>query len=704
MIALFIDESGSFECDDKVTYSQGNANNEIVGGVLCFNIDNEKSLQILNNKVKNDFIDIGGNDYFNKIHGKTRNGVIQNTVLQKVFCENKGYDRLIPFYIQRGKITKNINSNITDDNTAAMLYYNMVNRLVSNIILYYPDFIKDNKVEEVQIYIASRTSPLKSLNQRKIEEFKKLGHTLEDTQGYGFKLNGSDSILININDELNTVDYMENRINISISKVTIEYNESLNKYNEIFQLSDFVCNNAYLNVISLPNKVTFLYDDINDSYRRIYRNYKNNNLYEYLEEKYKYEHLFKGNSSKKNYDSYLNKLDKSTINTINNIKECISKLGLVIHNNNYERRKAKFFIDYLDQIIEQITPRLYSLKLEYYYIKLSLYNHFGDFSSSKEIYKKVMESADTIFSLESIMLKLKINNLFAVTCSNEFNFREALQVVDDLIEIQKDIEKIFLQSNYLLFNKHADNDHIVDLEMGKLYSSKGQYLAFLRQEGAYENFHEAIKYMGEDLSNRAQTVSYLIHYLADSTKKFSSEDNRLIKEYMVYDNFYDLCKYFINLNEEKIVSPPEVFKLFAFLKLYVNRKTDDLNEELLMNLSNKLLKLKIKDLEHPWQLIFYTLGKYLSKGKSLKSELFLTAIKICNIDENDVTIKMMSYLFMLEYETSNNSINKFVNYLKCESVTDFIREYFELAKLEDVNISVQDKKDLISSKFTFMYC
>lgn len=703
MISLFIDESGSFECSDKsVQNIDGKELKEVVGGVLCFRLKSEAELIALNEKLKDEFIDICGMDYYKKIHGNTRIGSLQNRVMKRVFEEKQGYDRMIPFYIQKGKLTKNINSNITDDNTAAMLYFNMLNRLVSNILLYYPDFIKDNQCEEIHINIASRRAPFKSLDSKKIEEFNELGISIDEQYQNSFKLKSSTSVLINVSNELSRADYLKAKLDINIKEHSIDYKGISTNCNELFQMADFICNNAYLEVLNIHNKIPFAYDDIDESYRTIYKNYKSGDLYGYIEEKYNYDENYEGSSWKKVYNRYLNKLEEKSILTLRKIRECVSKLGIIVHEKRFERRKIKYFIDFLEPIIDQLSEKNRILKLDFYYIKLSIYNHLGDFNNNKITYRKLIESADSMFSMESIDRKLKINNVYAVTCSNEFDFKGALKIIEELIIIQEDIERIFTQSNELLFNINSSKENIHDTDMGKLYSSKGQYLSFLGDNSAYDNFYKAIEYMDDDTINRSQTISYLIHFIAESNRSIQSKDIELIEEYLGFKNFSEGIEYFTALEEEELIVPPGSFKLFAFMKLYLNRYKESIEGDKLTRLIKRLLKINADRLEHPWELILFNLAMNCN-DKENKRKLFSFASKICMDEENDITLKLIGNMIQVNSDLSKGTVKNLINYLKEDHITDFMRNYFEFERLEKEELTLEQKLELINSKFTYMY-
>lgn len=697
MIALFLDESGSFECKD---HNDDYADlPDLIGGFICTDIKHEKSLQYLNNEIKNEFIKFGGENFYQKIHGKDRKGSIQNNMLRRVFHNDK-YDRLTPFYIKRGELNKKVNSNVTDDNTASMLYYNMINKLIINVLLYYTKFVKYDH-QDVHIFLPTRRVPVYKLSDKQIDDFNNFAVNKEENS---IKLDIASSVLMNLNNELNNLTWFDKSINVLIHEHQIKYKITEYPYNELYQLADIVCNNAYFNIVDIPQEIVFAYDDIDESYRRIYKNYKSSDLYNYALEKYFFNKQFKFNHYSGFYKKYIDLIDQSKISDFSNIKQYVTKLETITDEKNYKRMRIKYLLDFLEPQIENLDDRYeyQILKLKYYYLKLKVYNHLGDFKSNVATYEKIKLIADKINSIEALELKININTLYAVTCSNGFNFEQALQIINDTILAEQELQKILEFNNELLFYNVNKKDKILNTKMGKLYSSQGQYRSFLNRADAIESFYKAIEYFGDDQKNKKQTISYLIHHIAESNKEISKKDRNYIEYYLGHGGFQERINYFLNLDENEMIKPIPSFKLFAFIKLYLKRLKKSIDEELLFKLSNKISDLNIDDLEHPWQLIFFNLGQYFKNKQKHSKELMCKGLNIANNSEHDVTIKLMSYLILINSEKNKNVVSKFIRYLDSDKVNNHIKNYFDLDILKDTTdtfVQIQ----AINSKYTYMF-
>ncbi|HHY81478.1 MAG TPA: hypothetical protein GX505_02235 [Clostridiales bacterium] len=704
MIALFLDESGNFEVNNKPIESlSGQKPADVVGGILCYGLRNENDLKNLNNRVKQEFINVCGDNYFENIHGKSRVGKYQTVMLDRLFSGESRLQGIIPFYIEKGVLDKKINSNITDDNTACMLYINMLNRVLSGILLYNPDLNINKSNEKVYIFLPTRRPPIHKLDNATINSYRSLSAFVPEDIDDRFRIPSSTSVLINLNNELSSMDYLCNRIDFSIQEHTIDYSKSDFPYNELYQIADFVCNNAYFKVQKLEKEYVLAYDNINECYRRLYRNYMEKNLYGYLMELYYYNINFCQNRYKKLYDKHIAKLDEGAIIISNNIRQCMTKLDIVIAEKSYERKCLKFVLDYLEQHIEALPAKDNLIRQQFYYLKMSVYNHLGDFKGNLMTYKKLDEVSKQINSLESIDLRLRARKLYAVTCSNSFQFRDALSAIDDTIAIHEELQSLVKNIGEMLFDEALDSS-FSDVEMGKLYSSKGQYLSFLNNEEAYECFYSAIDYMGLDTANRLQTISYLMHHLAMSNRHISQKDRELMIEYFGCGNFSGSMQRFIELDSAQLMIPPESFRLFAFLKLYLMRFRNELDMDLLDKFTKKILNLEIKRMEHPWELILFNLGKFYFKEIDLSRTLMKAACSICNNAENDLTMELIGKMIMVNCEANDKSIKSFCDFLQSDKATDYIRTYFEISKLMDTSLTTEEKINLINSKFTYMYC
>jgi hypothetical protein len=691
MLTLFIDESGVFEKEDDAAY--------VIGGLLLKHTGMEGIVK-LNQEVKEKFINICGHDYNEKIHGKERNHKLQNEIIEKIINSNSCID-VEPVYITKGTLEKHVNSNITDDNNGCMLYLNMINTFVSTLLLHYPNLIKGE--DKVNIFIASRVA--KNVSKLKRKQFEKMGFSSrEDKDGIRFFINNETSLLIHLNQELSSYNYYKHKIDINITKETINYRKPAENA-ELFYLADIVCNHVYNAIkrktgVNLHNRIPFIYDDINISYVNIHHQFLEQNLYEFLHLRYHFDDKFANHPSKKEYDEYLQKIE-SNINEIINedtVRETLSKVHSIVKSKNYSRQEVYNYLLFIGDHIDYLKDN--EDKATYYDLYLQALNHHGEYGeNSEEIYKQALEKTSRIGSFRSISKKREIMNRYATTLSNGFNFKESLELTTYLIDAQNQLRNALVNIDSILFDKESKIQE--DLHLGKFLSSKGQFLSFLEEtpEEAYQCFHKAIEMMKGDKKNLSQTTSYLAHFLAENRDiQMSTMDRELLNDYLQGTSYEERLNNISNKKPEEL----NPFQLFAFVKLYTKRLYEEVNHDDFRKLAMKLSRLDVKKLEHPWQLIFSNMANFiLDHDRNLSNKLYTKAIEICEKEEKKVTIKLIGLMIAIQQNKDEQSVTNFTEYLK-ERNDSHLNAYFEYTFLID-NHTVADKIEKILSKFTYTY-
>lgn len=702
MIYIFLDEAGSFECNDN-----DKTKREVIGGVICKSVKNEESLKKLGSSVDKQFINAGGYDYWNKIHGKQRNGKIQNTVLKSIFIDKKCGNEIIPFYIERGTFNKRIYSNITDDNNASFLYLNMLDRVVSNLILYKSGILDGDN--EVIINLPTRVLPVKKLSSREIKAFRELSYDIVNDR---VVLDLSSNLLSALSCEISNCSFLKNKIHVGINANKIIYgDECKNKdnLNVFYQLSDFVCNNAYLKVMDDLNEIVFAYDDIDECYRKIIQYYNEGKLYEYVNQREKYDIEFKDSKYKRIYDYYIKNLDEEKLYNDTSIRDFIIKEGAEIKSKEYIRVFVKRKLEKVDKYVDSsIAKNNLKTVIEYYIFKMRTYNHLGDFKDNSNTYKNIKKLTYGINSLYIIKLRMEAENLYAVTLSNSFLFKESIEYIDELIKYQEFVEEMYKEIACSIDKKEI-NKIYYDVDMGKYLSSRGQYMSFIEDISSKSYFLKALDCFKYDDAQRNQTISYLIHYY--SYFKIVPEDNirRTIDKYFEFDSFRDGVNYFTKIKYENLLSPGESFKLFAFIKYWIvyGKMGQIIDLGQIKKLSTKLVNLcsyveeHSKFFEHPYELIFYNIAQRLEAG-FLKKEFNDKAISICKNPNSEFTLRAIGFMIKLNCYKNKKDLKKFIKFLNEEDVLEETRQYFEvnvLSREDDINKAL----NIINSKFTYMY-
>lgn len=692
MIYIFVDESGSFECIEKEKQ-----NKEVVGGIILKEINNENSFNELHKKVENEFIKAGGKDFFNKIHGKERKGKIQNKVLIDIFRNKSCGDNIIPFYIRREKLTKVVNSNITDDETLSMLYLNMMSRVISNLLIYRSDVLDNDN--EVIINVANRSIPEKKLEQNNLKTFEEFSIVKNNGE---YKVNSAEFLISSLNSELSLCNYINNKINITVKSDTIAYKkDKIDGLNIFYQLSDFVCNNACLNVLKDLNEIVFAYDDIDEAYRNIYRSYKNGNLYNFINLKIYFDKQFADSCYKKGYNSFLNELDYKAIISSDTITDFIEKSKLIISSKNYNRKEMKAKLDFIDEYIDKYNIDSRTM-LEYYLLKMRVYNHLGNYTGNKSVYSKINLIENNINSLNTISLKLSAMNLYAVSLSNGFLFKDALDVINKIIVNQKFIEDMYSEVSTALDVSNNKSCVTEDVFMGKLLSSKGQYESFIDDKNAEKSFLSALDYYGSNEKEKNQTISYLIHFYAYFKIIPEFKIQSIINSYFNFNNFDEGINYFNSIPIENLTVTSLSFKLFAFIKyLDVYEKMgENIEINKLEAIEKKILKLG-DILEHPYELICFNLSRKTC-SKDLKRKLIEKAISICVTNDSDFTLRVIGAMIELNSYKSKKNLKHFLDIFKDEGITVETKNYFEIERLNEMN-NVDKSLEIINEKFTYMY-
>lgn len=700
MLSFFIDESGQFE--------NPNDNYQIIGGLICKH-KNMDDLNRLNNQIIEEFKNIYGPSYIYQLHGKDRDFIKRDQFLKKIFSQSNHYNELMPFFITKGHLSKIINSNITDDNMGSMLFFNMLNTVVSNLILYHPNLL--NGERDINLFVASRVAVNVPKEKQVLIESKtgNRGDTIHI-------LNHDTGILVHLNHELNSFaklfeETFKNNsgqyLKIQIQKEKILYNEnnhneenSLTKYREMFYMSDMICNYVYNSFknkynIEFPIKFKFIYDDINELYKKIYRSYLQKDLFEFLSLKEDFNIKFEQNSFFKTYKNYIQLLNIDSIVNENSLKQCLYRVEDMIVNRQESIRKQESILEFIGKYLEQLNDKE---KFLYYDLSIRVSNHKGAFVQSKNYFENALELANQISSFETIDQKRRILNRYAVTCSNLFDFNKALEISEQLISTQKNLQENLALLDIDVFGTGIQPNY--DTNLGIYYSSKGQYQAFLNMEEAYDSFHEAIKLFKHDQKNKMQTISYLIHYLAESKKSLNSLDKQLIDEYFNGSDLTTQINYL--LNQPFLNSKVIQYHIYVFLKYYFYRLNNQVQIELLIKLAQKCLK-SIQIKEHPCEFIFYYLAKIVkTKDQKLSRKLYMAAKSVYENSTNDITVQLIGYMIEIDYWKNKEAVENFINFVKSLSNYSSLLDYFEINKLIEMD-NLSEKINNILSKFTFMY-
>lgn len=697
MLSLYIDESGQFE-------NRLDADHAVVGGVLVKHRTAE-DLDQVGGVVQEGLIRICGEDYHRRLHGEARDFQLQNGIIQDVIHARELNGQLFPVYIQRAAAKRTINSNITDDNTACMLYFNMLNELLTSVLLYYPDLLADEN--EIRIHLASRVAVHSGRDEERRKAFESVGLTFNrGSQGDAlYYLNNETSVLIHLNDALRSYPYLERRLSIHISKIRINYENrgSSGVSMNMLYLADIICNHVYHSRkwADSPNRlrhgIAFAYGDINDAYQRLYRAYCEKNWFAFASGAYYFPITYAESPFLKVYNTYIRTLLVRFPSQVDrqSLDRLLFEAQQLVQSGAYNRQHALYVL----RIVETLTGRLGAeLKVTLYDCMLQVFNHTGADEEGERAYELALQAAGEVGSFEMLERKRAIMTRYATTCTNRFDFTGALELADRLIESQLAMQELQATMDLVLFNSLNGADK--DIFLGKQYSSKGQFMAFLRREEAYDWFHKAIALFGDNGYNRSQTLSYLVHYLAESDRPLTPADRALTEEYLGTGGFADGAEAFLT-DKGLFAHTPGHFRLFAWIKWYRYRYPSEIRNDALVKLAHRIMEQHDALLEHPWPLILTNMAELLQgQDKKLATRLLHRAHELCLREEHHFTIRLIGKHIQLKIKEDQRSLDELIGLIRAKD-HPALKTYFELDKAE--RLPFREQVQAIASKFTFTY-
>lgn len=610
------------------------------------------------------------------------------------------------------------NSNIINDNKGGNRYERMVLQLIYNTIFYNLD-ISDEK--EIVLNFATRKSAVSLEDSEAIKEMKKLGGQYkgekngqalyEFTNTLGYK----SAIATKIREN-----QFNNCINFDLNSYSINYKEE-NKNPESLYLADIIC--GYLRSRFDKNKETYGIESametvkkqtgsypiitvedkegINIIYNNLIQEIKNKDFIEALICKFEIEN---SNSKFRNYYcKYLLTPLEEKINSLFKDREFASylyKLELLLSksndkvNNNYN--KAVYIVNCLWKIIESNENLRINKAMIYQLADCSIraLNHQGCLVKNIEKYKKICEELKDYITIDEY---IDTQNRLATTYTNSLMFDKALETLE---------EPIFLMDELKEYKSEIASTIGCKAKMditGKLYSSTGQFYAFLNEnEKAKEAFEKAFREFGEI---NPVTECYYLHnciYLGDKKlfkeridslatgAKWTSKIEKCNNSYVLYAIIKGIYKLF--LDQIKVEDAKKIKEL-------IETKKDKDNKQ-------------VKKNQHPWELVYRNLALIFFELGEI--ELFKECIDLAIncIKEADGTLLLIKYLNkftkslkLKSLEDENEEYSNRIRNIKKEFIKecldsneDFKAKFEDIEKIKDCNL-----ENYLLSKLTYMY-
>lgn len=605
-------------------------------------------------------------------------------------------------------------SNLVDNKVASNLYEHMITGVLMNLLFHNIDL---DEYHEVNLEIPTRLAVIPIEDDRKIKQFERLGYKSRKIPSSGkeydigfyctdektFKTALSSAIVTN----RSTRRLFFNNINVQ----SINYSYVDNTASMAFlYLADFLCSNISYNVnmhkddygieelhkwakeVTGGNEPFFwAYDDIESVNKSILNNYYNKDFIEMICELHNAED-FKSNY----YDYYRNhwfsliERNSEKAYEINNTDQYISKIDSMLRNDFID---VKMVVAAFDQQWAMMNKNKDSIHPKVFYraadAGIRIYNHKGDIVKTNGFFKICCEFKDSVDTQEY----LDTVNRVAVIDADMFDFEEALNKVRFNLECFDILKRA--KSDVAELN---DSCSVVSTKLtgrGRALSSIGQYLAFQKDESAYEYFEKAFEEFEEDSSNRSITVSYLLHHAIDAGK---------LVEYEKYAVEYFGGNIELEQQLDYVLQRKSSFMMYVFVKSLNNLYFDKLGYKLLSTMRTVDYKNIGFDIHsHPWELINKNLGILLYKKGYMKLASRAMEDSMNCIKDRRTTINAINCFTRIQqgfYEDNpkllKKSIDEFRSWLDKE---DRVKPYF-IAEFTD---SYKETYENLSKKFTYMY-
>lgn len=693
MISIFIDESGQFEND----LDSGNV---VVGGVLVKH-QNEEELVHMNERLSGLFKETYGTDYYGILHGETRDRNAQELFIQRL----QNVQGVEPVYIHNGSRTSSISSNITNDQTACLLYFNMVNQLVTGSL-----FLDINMLEEhqtIQIYVASRIAVEKQMSKERKDSFEIVGFTDDRYRKPGearYQLNNETSLLIHLNRDMEQLGPANRHLHITIKKVSIQYSNMNFPFKDLFYTADIICNQVFKHLrskrpVQVQTSHKFIYDDIHEHVSSLVRYFRGGDHFSFLLQSTRFYNRYQKHPWLTTYTTYVKSMESSIQNSLSpqEVSNLLHKVSHQMSQGNYSRFEGMRWLTFLESYLHAMSA---AERVTYYNLCIQTANHVGDYQKGKAYYRLAMESADQVRSASMVETKIKMMNRYATTCSNAFDFDAAIQITEEAIILQEQILETYSVINSMLYHEHQPV--VYDTMLGILHSAKGRYLAFKRDPEAQSHFRRALALLESDPNNKKITISYYIHLLADQLAlTATSEEHAAIDAYFHGLDF----EQFVNRMQDVEWTKSDIsvpFQLFVFIKWYRYRQPELIVKPVLKALAKRLLQVPIEQWQHPWELILFNLAEMLkSYDTQISDELYRKSKAVCSQSTSNMTMRLFGSMVNIQQYKDAASIANFSKLVQSDDIPA-VKSYFQLDNISKLG-TTSERARYLTEKFTYMY-
>lgn len=689
MLTIALDETGNFEkIHDELKF---------IGGLAYSGTnEKEKNLQLIAHL--KDVFQKHKLQFPQDLHGNKIKLEIRTAVLKDVlsFFKKQREFRFIGIVKSNKPFSKNIHfSNLTDENIASNLHENMLSRLLSNV-LFFNTYYHDES--SVKLKIAKRVVNIDIDDTETHEIYRKLGYngqkkfdSYNQKDVMRFYLSDPNLFKSALATKLLELPYTQ-QLDCELDVKSIDYYESNeDKMDGFLYMADLICSYVrltlkepyeehaikgfYQNIRNyFPQTLLFAYDEIDEQWNQLYKEFATNDYLQALDLLYTIEHS--SSPYKIFYTSDLTSQIQQNLPSkfkMGLLKSYISELDFQVRSKNNDRDFQKeIFIGHTlwEQFDDEGSTESASQKFYLADLMQRLYNHQGNIEKAELFneycytYRKYVSPIDYCATyLNSIQ-----------TAFNGFDYETGKKEIDEAILILEEVQQSYKKIAKLL---KQDADSVKIPVLGKFYSSLGQYYSFTNEPAQALHYFEKAIQQFDSPSEAYMTWSFILHLAANI------KDESLFEHYASHVFIHGTT---IEARWKQIQNKFKIFEFYIFVKAAVA-----FNWTLQDKIQKEILEIALTFENHiyPAPIIYKYVGMLTHvKGQVEHVEELLRRIRLSRYSATDSVISYSSEIFYYNSAKPEDeqTIQKLISQLKqaCKSNATIGKYFSDVATVEDL--------------------
>ena len=352
-------------------------------------------------------------------------------------------------------------------------------------------------------------------------------------------------------------------------------------------------------LIGYSTSLVFAYDDVDVMYTRAWEQYEQKDLYSSLNT------MFDAvRSSSEMVDFYRDtwfrdledRIEKN--NDIEAFATAARRFQSDLYRNNLNQEKTVYCCRILEKSAERLKDdrRASDACYSFFEAGMSAYNHVGDSAGADRCFSRLSEVAGRVGTEQY----LRALNRRVVTLCDMGRLEEALELAGQCISNQEEVGAVRMM---------ILGEDTTQLEVARARSQRGQVLAFMNDLRAEKDFHDAMELFEDGSADQLITISYLLHFYAESGDKEKYE--RYAERYFGTSDREEQLRFLL----EKCAARDSVismkFGIFVYMKaawLFYRDGISSLLRELLREFDKTVRKFDPAAAGevngHPWEITF----------------------------------------------------------------------------------------------------